>query len=35
MDFLEPTPPDYAALIAAEVGMPSQSVAAVIALLDE
>ena len=33
--FLEPTAPDYAALIAAEVGIPPRSVAAVIALLDE
>jgi uncharacterized protein len=32
---IEPTPPDYAALIAAELGIPPRSVSAVIALLDE
>ena len=32
---IEPTPPDYAALIATELSMPPRSVAAVIALLDE
>jgi len=35
MSFVEPTPPDYAALIATELGMPQRSVAAIIALLDE
>jgi len=32
---IEPTAPDYAALIATELGIPMRSVAAVIALLDE
>ncbi|HEY6564757.1 MAG TPA: Tex-like N-terminal domain-containing protein, partial [Pirellulaceae bacterium] len=32
---IEPTPPDYAALIATELRIPPRSVAAVITLLDE
>ena len=32
---IEPTPPDYAALIGTELGIPARSVAAVITLLDE